>query len=297
MGLPVNVTLGLDKLVETVANATGLTALGTIMNAKGEAKAEAILAKKRAETSAEVDILRMQGQEKVAQYMLARNNQKVENVGKIIAKAEQQFTSDEKVSSEPVDNNWMTRFLDIAESISDDDLRDLWARVLAGEVKRPNSYSLRTLDVLRNITKKEADLIVKCSNFVMGDLICTEDFALTLDEQLLLDDIGIIHGEQLYTKLTPTTGKMQFLLNRQMLLWIYAPVNLHMSVKCQKLTKAGRDIICLIQENDYVDFAINLAQHLKKQGARGVTVNKILAIKGTEIECDAEEIDLLNVSD
>ena len=65
MGLPVNVTLGLDKLVETVANATGLTALGTIMNAKGEAKAEAILAKKRAETSAEVDILRMQGQVKM----------------------------------------------------------------------------------------------------------------------------------------------------------------------------------------------------------------------------------------
>lgn len=297
MGLPVNVTLGLDKLVETVANATGLTALGTIMNAKGEAKAEAILAKKRAETSAEVDILRMQGEEKVAQYVLARNNQKVENVGRIIEKAEQQFTPDEKVSSEPVDKSWMIRFLDIAETISDDDLRDLWARVLAGEIKRPNSYSLRTLDVLRNITKKEAELIVKCSNFVMGDSICTEDFALTLEEQLLLDDIGIIYGEQLYTKLTPTTGKMQFLLNRQMLLWIYAPVNLHMSVKCHKLTKAGRDILCLIQENDYVDFAINLAQHLKKQGAQGVTVNKILAINGTELECDAEEIDLLNISD
>lgn len=297
MGVPVNVTLGLDKLVETVANATGLTALGSIMNARGEAKAEAILAKKRTETSAEVEILRQQGEEKIAQYVLARNNQKVENVGMIIAKAEQQFTPDEKVSSEPVDKNWMTRFLDIAEGISDDDLRDLWARVLAGEIKRPNSYSLRTLDVLRNITKKEAELIVKCSNFVMGDTICTEGFALSLDEQLLLDDIGIIYGEQLYTKLTPTTGKIQFLLNRQMLLWIYAPVNLHMSVKCHKLTKAGRDILCLIQENDYVDFAINLAQHLKEQGALGVTVNKITGIKGDSIECEAEEMDLLNISD
>ena len=239
----------------------------------------------------------MQGQEKVAQYMLARNNQKVENVGKIIAKAEQQFTSDEKVSSEPVDNNWMTRFLDIAESISDDDLRDLWARVLAGEVKRPTTYSLRTLDVLRNITKTEAELIVKSSNYIVGNSICTENFALTLDEQLLLDDMGIIYGEQLYTSLIPSTGKMQFPLNRQMLLWIYAPVNLHMSIKCHKLTKAGRDILNLIQENDYVDFAINLAQHLKKQGAQGVTVNKILAIKGTEIECDSEEIDLLNISE
>lgn len=297
MGLPVNVTLGLDKLVETVANATGLTALGTIINAHGEAKAQSVLAKKKAESDAEVEILRMQGEEKVAQYVLARNTQKIENVGEIFAKAEQQFSPDEEVSNEPVNKDWMTRFLDIAETISDDEMRDLWARVLAGEVKRPTTYSLRTLDVLRNITKTEAELIVKSSNYIVGNSICTEDFALTLDEQLLLDDMGIIYGEQLYTSLISSTGKMQFPLNRQMLLWIYAPVNLHMSIKCHKLTKAGRDILNLIQENDYVDFAINLAQHLKKQGAQGVTVNKILAIKGTEIECDSEEIDLLNISE
>ena len=298
MGLPsININLGLDKLVETVANATGLTALGTIMNARGEAKAQSILAKKKAENDAEVEILHLQGKEKVAQYVLARNTQKIENVGEILAKAQQQFSPDEEVSNEPVNKDWMTRFLDIAETISDDEMRDLWARVLAGEVKRPTTYSLRTLDVLRNITKTEAELIVKSSNFIVGNSICTEDFALTLDEQLLLDDMGIIYGEQLYTSLIPSTGKMQFPLNRQMLLWIYAPVNLHMSIKCHKLTKAGRDILNLIQENDYVDFAINLAQHLKKQGAQGVTVNKILAIKGTEIECDAEEIDLLNISE
>lgn len=298
MGLPsININLGLDKLVETVANATGLTALGTIMNARGEAKAQSILAKKKAENDAEVEILHLQGKEKVAQYVLARNTQKIENVGEILAKAEQHFSPDEEVSNEPVDKDWMNRFLDIAETISDDEMRDLWARILAGEVKRPTTYSLRTLDVLRNITKTEAELIVKSSNFIVGNSICTEDFALTLDEQLLLDDMGIIYGEQLYTKLISSTGKMQFPLNRQMLLWIYAPVNLHMSIKCHKLTKAGRDILNLIQENDYVDFAINLAQHLKKQGAQGVTVNKILAIKGTEIECDSEEIDLLNISE
>lgn len=297
MGLPVYVTLGLDKLFETVANATGLTALGTIINAHGEAKAQSILAKKKAESDAEVEILRMQGKEKVAQYVMSRNTQKIENVGEILAKAEQHFSPDEEVSNEPVDKDWMNRFLDIAETISDDEMRDLWARVLAGEVKRPTTYSLRTLDVLRNITKTEAELIVKSSNYIVGNSICTENFALTLDEQLLLDDMGIIYGEQLYTSLIPSTGKMQFPLNRQMILWIYAPVNLHMSIKCHKLTKAGRDILNLIQENDYVDFAINLAQHLKKQGAQGVTVNKILAIKGTEIECDSEEIDLLNISE
>lgn len=125
MGLPsININLGLDKLVETVANATGLTALGTIMNARGEAKAQSILAKKKAENDAEVEILHLQGKEKVAQYVLARNTQKIENVGEILAKAQQQFSPDEEVSNEPVNKDWMTRFLDIAETISDDEMRD-----------------------------------------------------------------------------------------------------------------------------------------------------------------------------
>ena len=125
MGLPVNVTLGLDKLFETLANATGLTAIGIKKNANAEAEAESILAKKRAETDAEVDILRMQGEEKVAQYLLAKNSQKMTNVESVVSKAEQQFAPDEQVAKEPVEKDWMTRFLGIVEDVSDEDMQDI----------------------------------------------------------------------------------------------------------------------------------------------------------------------------
>lgn len=293
MGLPVNVTLGLDKLVETVANATGLTALGTIMNAKGEAKAEAILAKKRAETNAEVDILRMQGQEKVAQYVLARNNQKVENVGEIISKAQQQFAPEEEVSSEPVDKDWMTRFLDIAETISDDEMRDLWARVLAGEIKKPKSYSLRTLEVLRNISKEEAETIVKMSAFMLGNgFLCIEDFAVNLNEKILLDDIGIVCGEDLINTYTINTEKYSFALNPSIRYNIYAPSGTKIDIRCIKLSKAGSEIVKLIQGLNYVNYLTSLSLMIKKQGATRTTINTIISWNGNNFKYKIQEIEI-----
>ncbi|MBO7490382.1 MAG: DUF2806 domain-containing protein [Bacteroidales bacterium] len=294
MGLPVNVTLGLDKLVETVANATGLTALGTIINAHGEAKAQSILAKKKAESDAEVEILRMQGEEKVAQYVLARNTQKIENVGEIIAKAEQQFSPDEEVSNEPVDKDWMTRFLDIAETISDDEMQVLWARTLAGEVKKPGTYSLRTLDVLRNITKKEAELIVKASPFLLFDfgLLCIEKFALNLNDKISLNDMGIVCGEDLVRKCPVGKTPGIILLNKESLLRIYAPKRIIIEVKSVKLTTAGFEIMNMIQIHNDQKYISSLAAKIKSQGASKVTLHKIVSWDGTSYQYENNGVEI-----
>lgn len=286
MGLPVNVTLGLDKLVETIANATGLTALGTIMNAHGEAKAQAYLAKKKAQTDAEVEILRLQGEEKVAQYVLARNKQKVENVEEIISNAKQQFTVDEQVSEDPVEKDWMSRFLNIAEEISDKDMQDIWGRILAGEIKKPKSFSLRTLEVMRNMSKDEALLLMKASTFQLAlDLISTEPFALGLMEQISLEDIGVVCGEELVRTLTiPSSGTISFELNRKARVNIYAPAGVKIKFKGLQLTKAGQEIFTLIQEHDYDKFYTDLSNVIKKSGATKVTINEIVSWNGSQYE-------------
>lgn len=291
MGLPINVTLGLDKLVETIANATGLTALGTIMNAHGEAKAQAFLAKKKAQTDSEVEILRLQGEEKVAQYVLSRNKQKVENVEDIVSKAKQQFAPDEQVPEEPVEKDWMTRFLNIAEEISDKDLQDIWGRILAGEIKKPKSYSLRTLEVLRNMSKEEASLLMKASTFQVSlDLICTEPFALSLMEQISLEDIGVVCGEELVRSFNiPSSGTISFELNRKTRVNVYAPAGVKIEFRGLKLTKAGQEILALIQEHNYNKFYSDLSNVIKKCGATKVTRNEILSWNGSKYEYQITE--------
>lgn len=293
MGLPINVTLGLDKLVETVANATGLTALGTIMNAHGEAKAQSYLAKKKAQIDAEVEILKLQGQEKIAQYVLARNNQKIENVGNVVSKAKQQFTIDEKVSNEPVDKDWMNRFLNIAEDISDNELQELWARVLAGEVKHPKSYSLRTLEVLKNISKEEAEIIVKNAVFVYEmKYLCIEDFAVNLNDKIILDDIGIVCGEDLIHTETVFKNSIFFVVNPSMRINIYAKEGTKINIRCIKLTKAGSEILRLVQGINYQKYIQSLSIAIKQQGATKVTINQIFKWEGTQYHYNLEEMKL-----
>ena len=279
--LPININLGIEKLVETISNVTGLTARGVRKNADAESYA----AIKKAETETEVQLLKLQGEDKIAQYFLARNKQKVENVEEIVSKAKQQFAPDEQVSEEPVEKDWMTRFLNIAEEVSDEDMQNIWARVLAGEIKKPKSYSLRTLEVLRNLSKEEAALIMRVSSYQVGlDLLSTDDFGVNLTDQIALDDINIICGEELVRTSTPNKGKISFVLNKQALINIYVPTEVKIKLKGFKITKAGIEIMGLIQEHNYSVFYTDLSKYLKTNGASKVTINEIVNWNGNQYQ-------------
>ena len=277
--LPIKINLGIEKLVETISNVTGLTARGIRKNADAESYA----AIKKAETETEVQLLKLQGEDKIAQYVLARNKQKVENVEEIASKAKQQFAPDEQVSEEPVEKDWMTRFLNIAEEVSDEDMQDIWARVLAGEIKKPKSYSFRTLEVLRNISKEEAQLLTKASNYLIGSIyLCTEDFSLPLQEQIILDDIGVVCGESLTITYSITNNeKASIVLNRQNVMNIYGPNMTKVKLRIKKLTRAGQEIMGLVQEHDYIDYYKNLSTKIKSFGATKVTIQNITKWEGT----------------
>lgn len=279
--LPIKINLGIEKLVETISNATGLTARGIRKNADAESYA----AIKKAETETEVELLRLQGEEKIAQYVLARNKQKAENVEEIVSRAKQQFAPDEQVSEEPVEKDWLNRFLNIAEEISDEDMQDIWGRVLAGEIKKPKSYSLRTLEVLRNLSKEDATLITKVSNYQVAlDLLSTESFAVNIMDQTTLDDIGVICGEELVRTYTASNGKISFELNKQALINIYAPIGVKINFKGFKITKAGIEIMGLIQEHNYSSFYTDLSKYLKSKGATKVTINEIVNWNGNQYQ-------------
>jgi uncharacterized repeat protein (TIGR03899 family) len=71
------------------------------------------------------------------------------------------------VSDEPVDDNWKARYFSIAQDISGEQMQILWGKILAGEISNPNSFSLRTLEVLRNLTKAEAEIFDRACNYLI----------------------------------------------------------------------------------------------------------------------------------
>lgn len=74
---------------------------------------------------------------------------------------------EEEISDDSVDEDWIHRWFNSVEFISSDDLKIIWGKLLTGEVKKPGSYSLRTLEFLKNISTKEAELIQKVFQYVL----------------------------------------------------------------------------------------------------------------------------------
>jgi len=62
------------------------------------------------------------------------------------------------------DFDWFIRFYEAVGNISNEEMQDLWAKILAGEISHPSSFSLRRNDILKNINKSDAELFEKICN-------------------------------------------------------------------------------------------------------------------------------------
>lgn len=63
--------------------------------------------------------------------------------------------------------DWLMRFFDAVGNISNEDLQNLWGKVLASEIFRPKACSLRTLDMIRNMSPEEANTFSVLCQYVM----------------------------------------------------------------------------------------------------------------------------------
>ena len=85
-------------------------------------------------------------------YQEAKKQLNIENV---TAFAAEELRNEQPITDEPLDQDWTTRFFRIAEEVSNEEMQALWGKILAGEIKQPKTYSLRTLELLKNLSKEE----------------------------------------------------------------------------------------------------------------------------------------------
>lgn len=219
--------LGLDKLIEVVAQGIGALAKPWMIRRVSKARADSmkILASAEAgiaqqlqlppptdaskETGGELPKLLVTSQstdsaeaaaelfeKRIEQRIMLREQRRQRNIEAIALEAAQEIVEVETVSDEPVDDAWIDRFFQAAQDVGDPELRRLWARILAREVAAPKSTPLRTLEVLRNLTAAEARLFQECLRIVcdMGDgpVFLIGRNSVVWMNRLLMVDCGLI---------------------------------------------------------------------------------------------------------
>jgi hypothetical protein len=183
------------------------------------------------------------------------------NIESTIQKAALSFDDEEKVTDEEISQEWIDRYFDSIQDISNEDLQELWAKVLAGEIKKSSSFSLRTLDILKNMTTDEAEIFAKVAKIsidmgtaciLINDLnLLSQYYELSYSDILLLNDIGLLNSKDTLVyqfdpiKKASSTG---FSIGNLVAIISYGSNTPNLSIKSFALTKSGTDLCRLVEK-------------------------------------------------
>jgi hypothetical protein len=195
----------LEKLFDVISKAIGKIYAPRGIRKEADATAYKIETIERARANAFVNRQEIeQGMlDRIQERITYREIKKQESIDTVTKIAVEQLKNDKNISTDPVDEDWTVRFFNIVEDVSDEQMQQLWGRVLAGEVKTPNSFSIHTLEFLKNMTKDEAELFSKIVDYVIfsnsrpfifrgddDDVLSKNGFSF--EERLTLAELGLL---------------------------------------------------------------------------------------------------------
>ena len=176
-------------------------------------------------------------------------------------------------------------------------MQNLWAKILAGEVAQPSTFSLKTIDVMRNLSKKDAELFIKmCSHSFIADatncfLPNEEEFIKTVGIQyediMKLSELGLMFNDGTIS-LNFDIGKKPVLLvhNKKLIMMISSTSGNTEKARIGQypLTEVGKELLTLINETASEEDFLKYAEVLSCNKSYKISVHNIIKSDGNLIE-------------
>lgn len=222
---------------------------------------------------------------------------KQHNIESVVDNAYEILETEEKCSEEPVEQGWINRFFDSVATVSDEDLQQLWGKVLAGEIKQPKSYSLRTLETLKNLSKHEVELFEKVATLATrmhGNLFLTCEteilrrYEISYDAILCLDECGLINSDGMVSynpKISINDSEAIFSKSKLLLLKGTSERPTKISIGIFGLTQAGKELYSILECDSNESYLCDLAEEIEKnnKGNVSITLHQIHTYDGKNI--------------
>ena len=158
----------IDTLIHKISDATGVLYEPRRIRRKAKAESDAAIISAKAEAAS--DIIKVESEieitdlhRRAAQRWIQEEAKRQKNMEDIIGKAVTHVN--EKARPDAMEDDWIANFFDKCRLVSDSEMQSLWARVLAGEANAPGTYSKRTVNLLSDFDKKDAELFTKLCGF------------------------------------------------------------------------------------------------------------------------------------
>jgi len=167
-----------------------------------------------------------------------------------------------------VDPDWMNTFSSKSELASSENIQNMWARILAGEIRKPGKFSLSTLRFISELDKETAAHFEKLSPYVFNRGLAGVEKSL-FPSILALADTGIIssHSPLLLT-LANNTARYETLVGNGMAIVILKEADdkkIEIS-NVYPLTRVGRDLSKIVRIDTTKEILEEIVPHIGKLG-------------------------------
>lgn len=264
----------LEKLVEVISNGIGTLYKPRAIRKEAESKAYeiGIIEQAKAKALAEGKELEAETYLKIQERILFNEVERQNNIDNIAEKTASQLENEPNISDEPVDKDWTKRFFNIAQDVSNEEMQNLWSRILAGEVVRPGSFSLRTLELIKNLSKNEAETFSKMANLTLisFDSPCIyqgknqgndflQKFGSSFNDRLLLVEVGLLQPDSTITRSLPEnkSEQPQFIYHKSgniILRQTIQPKSPQVKFSIYRYSKIGEELLKIITIEPNVEY-------------------------------------------
>ena len=265
------------------------------------AKLESVAARIRANSDQEIKLVTAKGDAEIlnhwqemgggfAQDMLARQIEKTANKRKITERAIEYLKDDAAPPEEPeetteLEDDWLNCFEDYAEKASSERLQTLWARVLAGEIRKPKSFSIATLRFLAELDQDMATIFERETKHRIksGYILKPEK----LEGQRLLDltfleEVGLLQEISIGMELSlePNAAGVVIIREGRYVLLLKSHSKIKYSVI--RITRIGREITRILPEKNPIEVLERIGNRLLSQ-CKCATIERVVGQSGGKI--------------
>ncbi len=188
-----------------------------------------------------------------------------------------------------LDDDWLNQFTRYAEDASSEHLQQVWGRVLAGEVRKPKSFSRHTLRFIAELDKETAENCELIRRHLIGNWILKSDqwnegtrFLASVDMQRLgiIEGVGLGGPQQNY--MIDENGNAAIAGKRWGLLVHGAP-GTKLAFPVFVLTRMGHQVMSLLNLADEVASLREVEVKLDKSALKLILLGKIVQYKENQI--------------
>ena len=226
---------------------------------------------------------------------------KANNFLKIAKKADHYYSQKDRTEVRGCfEFDWLIRFYEAVGNISDESMQDIWAKILAGEIDSPLSYSLKTIDILRNMRRCDAELFINICKHSFdcndGELFLPnyngymESVGITYSDVMKLSEMGLIFNDGLISlNFKLKRESIVLSINRELLITISSQSEDGASASIPQFpfTRSGIELATLVGDMASDEDFMLFGKELAKDANCNVGLHKIVAWENSEPQYDS----------